>query len=281
MATINLIASAAPITTPISWGDNTIVSNPRTSFYDNPQWTGLSDVYKFTRLDFTTDTFPQFKASNQNRSLRFIKITEIQLMPLVNITKNGNPLLVDDIVDIDNDELLIRNSVNPINGGMGFCYFKYINSEDGINYNPQVESKMNIIVFPIRLALNTSFSVNQNIEVPKNTIHSLTLNDFTTQFGFISIVNYQFWETFYGDNMALMQYLQDTEQTKPYKIQVMVDLDPRITFLNERVVAHQRLPINLIQSGFLKINTIGLTATIEIPFRFGDSYYGSFRLVPN
>src|SRR4051794_18057839 len=119
MATINLIASAAPIITPISWGDNTVVSNPRTSFYDNPQWTGLSDVYKFTRLDFTTDTFPQFKASGPGRSLRFIKIIEIQFAPTFSVTRNGSPITIGTVVDLGSDELLARNNTNPLNSGMG------------------------------------------------------------------------------------------------------------------------------------------------------------------
>lgn len=265
---------------PISYGDNTIISNYYTSRWDNPQWTAEYGDYLLTYLDFSTDTFPQYIASNPSMNLQYIKITELNLPSHIKLLyPNGSLVNVNDIINIRNDSLILRNSFSGSSLGFAFGNFKVIPIDDSSALNESVIITMNVMDFPMRKNISLKFRAVGNHSVPKNTIYTIPISAFTSDFTFIgdSSLPYAWapeWQQGY-----LYQYLQQYGNIKPFKVEAYEDVDPRVTFLGKPIVKGQKMSISLIQSGQLRVNTYGLENPIEMIIRFGDAYYGSFRLI--
>ncbi|MCP1996665.1 hypothetical protein [Flavobacterium sp. HSC-61S13] len=281
MATITLRASLPPPITPLSWGNNTIVTTSITSRFDDPHWTNWLGLYQFKKLDFTTDTFPQFKA-NVDSDLHSILITEIVLPANLRFRYGSNSdIQVGDIIDVGGYLDIMLDSKYSSFTDMTYGYFKYISSEDGLSFEPSVESIMNLIILPATDAFILQFLTNSILQFPKGRISSILMSDISSNFNYYSDPNTQGWQANTAGYNFLNQYILDIGNTNPYKLEIWSsNPDSRITFLGSPVVKHQKIPIGLIQSGYLKVDFSENNSAIRLELRFGDAYTGSFRLNP-
>lgn len=283
MATITLRAIAPPQAVPLSWGNNTIVTSNITNRFDDPQWLDptaqIYGVYRFLKTDFTVDTFPQFKA-NPGFDLVSIYITEIVLSPDVRFTRNGHDISVGDELIIDDGSQIWIDNRKLSSTDMTLGYFKYLNSEDGFNYDLSTESTMNLMILPATDAFLLDFGDVWSPSFPKGKKSSVLLKNYTSDYRYFSDANTGLWQANTANFNSLNQYITDTGNEKPYKIEIFSNVDKRLTFLGQPLVLNQKIPIGLIQAGFLQVDFTTNQTPFSFEFRFGDAYTGSFRLNP-
>ncbi|WP_430611472.1 hypothetical protein [Flavobacterium sp. JP2137] len=284
--TINAIAEEIP--TPVMWGSNYIVLghaltddslNPHDSFGN----------YTLRVMDFTADCLPIFKP---RYGLNFHSIKVVGYSPSFNHRNGSNQygLVKNDII-VSGGSIITKTELDqgivqfksPISLGtpiLALGYFEFLISDDGINYSPDTLSRFDVFVTFKLDHVGIDFNLSNTVDAAMGTITTVTTTMLPLAYDYIyhgQIPDYNF------NDVDESNYVDMQGRIYPYKVEIRNIIGENcLKYFGEKLQIGQKIPINGIRMGNLKIDgtmlTEGNNPSIEIAF--GDSFTGAFKINP-
>lgn len=292
MATMTMKAAPATIPTPNRWGDNTIVVSEACGWFSippDPKAIGGDNttygIYTITLNDLTVDTFPQFEPRADKRGLEGIFITEINIKDeYQTLELGGIPVSVGDTIslgEINLGDFYIR-TIQPYHIIDRVIYFgdiKYIPSDDGINYNPDAECTLHVMLFPTSDAFIMTFNISGGYSYPKGKITPVKTKDITQTVNYYNDPKLPSWSAVLDPATLIVfnNYMNSIGNFTPYKIEIENPIDPRLKLYGKPIKHKQKIPISSIDLGYLTVDFTGVdTSPVNINYRFGNGFNGAF-----
>ena len=288
MGTMTINAIAEDIPTPVMWGSNYIVlGHAVTDDSLNPH-DSLGN-YTLRVMDFTADCLPIFKPRS---GLNFHSIKVVGYSPSFNHISGSNQYgLVKNNVIVSEGSIITRTELDqgivkfksPMSISLPHLtvgHFEFLISDDGINYSPETISRFDVFRTFKLDHVRIDFNLSNTVDAAINTTTTITTAMLPIAYGYLysgAVPDYN------QSNLEESNYLDMQGRIYPYKVEIRNILGENcLKYFGEKVQIGQKIPINGIRSGNLKIDgtilNIGDTPSIEIAF--GDSFTGAFKINP-